>query len=278
MLFLLSMAKGKGLFSFFGRDKISYQKLAKLNLAVAAILGLQALAILIMSDSGKGIVGITSNYLNNDLLRRDGAGQDVWLPASQHLFDLHLSYVVAALLLVVAFSRLLAGNFKRKKYDAGLKRGPNKHSWVEHGAMVTLLMGTVALLSGIVDVVSLFFVFWLAGTISWLGYKFEVYSIKNKVTDWQLFAVMLKSGVWIWLVILVYAAGALIWGRGLPVYLYFIYGSVFIIGAGFSYNTYQSFKKAGRSSDRLWGERVYLGLTVLAVSALAWQVFFGTLR
>jgi len=37
-------------------------------------------------------------------------------------------------------------------------------------------------------------------------------------------------------------------------------------------------KKAGKWKDYLYGERVYILLSLVAKSALAWQVFFGTLR
>lgn len=272
------MAKRGTILARFRKNKISYQNLAKLNMLAAGILGLQALAILILSDSGKGMVPVTTNYLNNDVITSDGAGRNIWLPASQHLFDLHLSHVVAALLLAAGVGRWSAATARRKPYEAGLRKGVNLHSWVEHGVVVALLMVGVALLSGIWDIVSLFFIIWLAGLISWLGYKFNQYVKNNKLTDWQLFAVSLKAGAWIWIVIAIYALGALIWGRGLPTYVYFVYGSIFLVGLGFAYNTYRSFKANGRWADKLWGEQVYIVLTLAATSALAWQIFFGTLR
>lgn len=272
------MAKRGSFLDRFRKNKISYQNLAKLNMLVAGVLGLQALAILILSDSGKGIVSITTSYLNNDVISSDSAGRAIWLAASQHLFDLHLSYVVALLLLAAGAGRWSAATFRRKPYEAGLRKGVNLHSWIEHGVVAALLMVGVALLSGIWDIVSLFFIIWLAGLISWLGYKFCQYAKNNKLTDWQLFAIALKAGAWIWIVIAIYALGALIWGRGLPTYVYWVYGSIFLAGLGFAYNTYRSFKADGRWTDKMWGEQVYVLLSVVAASALAWQIFFGALR
>jgi len=38
------------------------------------------------------------------------------------------------------------------------------------------------------------------------------------------------------------------------------------------------YKKIGKWKDYLYGERMYIVLSLVAKSALAWQVFAGTLR
>jgi len=38
------------------------------------------------------------------------------------------------------------------------------------------------------------------------------------------------------------------------------------------------YKKIGKWRDYLYGERMYIVLSLIAKSALAWQVFAGTLR
>jgi hypothetical protein len=38
------------------------------------------------------------------------------------------------------------------------------------------------------------------------------------------------------------------------------------------------YRKTGRWSDYLYGERVYMLLSLIAKTLLAWQVFFGVLR
>ena len=172
----------------------------------------------------------------------------------------------------------MAGGFRRKQYEKGLKNGLNRHSWAEHGVVLALIMITVAMLSGILDLVSLLFILWLSGLTAWLGYKFQQYQLSVKKTDWQLYGAALKAGAWVWVAVLIYMLGALIWGRGLPAFVYWIYVSMVLIGAGFAYNVYQSSKQNGRWANKLWSERVYIILTLVGASALAWQVFAGTLR
>lgn len=272
------MVKRPSLLARFGKEKISYQNLARLNTVVATVFGLQALAILIISDSQKGTLGITTNYLTSDTLLSEASAHQVNMPATQHLFDLKLAYVLAALLLAAAAGRWIAGSFRRKKYESGLRRGLNKHSWTEHGVITALVMVTVGLVSGILDLVSLLFIIWLSAMAAWLGYKFEQYILGAKRTDWQILIAALKAGAWVWLAVFIYMAGALIWGRGLPPYIYWVYASMVLIFIGYSYNTYCAAKKTGRWSNSLWSERVYVVLTLVGVSALAWQVFAGALR
>jgi hypothetical protein len=38
------------------------------------------------------------------------------------------------------------------------------------------------------------------------------------------------------------------------------------------------YRKVGRWKDYLFGERMYIVLSLVAKSLLAWQIFFGTLR
>jgi hypothetical protein len=41
---------------------------------------------------------------------------------------------------------------------------------------------------------------------------------------------------------------------------------------------YLQYKRIGKWADYLYGERMYIWLSLIAKSLLAWQVFAGTLR
>jgi hypothetical protein len=45
----------------------------------------------------------------------------------------------------------------------------------------------------------------------------------------------------------------------------------------FAVNMWLQYRRVGRWRDYLFGERVYVLLSLVAKSALAWQVFAGTL-
>lgn len=56
------------------------------------------------------------------------------------------------------------------------------------------------------------------------------------------------------------------------------YVSIFLFFNVFAVNMFLQYKKVGPWKDYLFGERVYVFLSLFAKSALAWQVFAGTLR
>jgi hypothetical protein len=51
-----------------------------------------------------------------------------------------------------------------------------------------------------------------------------------------------------------------------------------ILFTSFAINMYLQYKRLGHWSTYLYGERAYIILSFIAKTALAWQVFAGTLR
>jgi hypothetical protein len=60
--------------------------------------------------------------------------------------------------------------------------------------------------------------------------------------------------------------------------VYGIYVSIFVFFNIFALNMALQYRRVGRWRDYLYGERAYMLLSLSAKSALAWQVFAGTLR
>ena len=63
-----------------------------------------------------------------------------------------------------------------------------------------------------------------------------------------------------------------------PGFVYGIFASIFVFFNVFAVNMLLQYRKVGRWRDYLYGERVYMLLSLFAKSALAWQVFAGTLQ
>jgi len=63
-----------------------------------------------------------------------------------------------------------------------------------------------------------------------------------------------------------------------PGFVYAIYVSLFVFFNIFALNQFLQYKQVGRWKDYLFGERMYIVLSLVAKSLLAWQVFFGTLQ
>ena len=67
-------------------------------------------------------------------------------------------------------------------------------------------------------------------------------------------------------------------GGGPPDFVYYIFISMGVFFNIFAVNMVLQYKKVGKWADYLYGERMYVILSLVAKSALAWQVFAGTLR
>ena len=62
-----------------------------------------------------------------------------------------------------------------------------------------------------------------------------------------------------------------------PTFVYAIIASIFVFFNCFAINMVLQYKKVGRWRDYLYGERVYIILSLVAKTLLAWQIFAGTL-
>lgn len=63
-----------------------------------------------------------------------------------------------------------------------------------------------------------------------------------------------------------------------PTFVYWIFVSLFIMFNSFAINMYLQYKRVGKWKDYLYGERMYIILSLVAKSLLAWQIFAGTLQ
>jgi hypothetical protein len=65
---------------------------------------------------------------------------------------------------------------------------------------------------------------------------------------------------------------------GVPTFVYYIFGSLFIFFMSFAANMVLQYMEIGRWKSYYFGEKMYIVLSLVAKTALAWQVYFGTLR
>ncbi len=81
------------------------------------------------------------------------------------------------------------------------------------------------------------------------------------------------------MVIILYFLGAEVQSpEALPEFVIFIVLSMLAFWIRFPINMILQYKKVGKWKDYLYGERAYIILSLISKSALAWQVWFGTLR
>lgn len=267
----------KKLLTRFKKSKISYQSLNNWNKALAALHALQGVLVIVLAKNVT--FPISTSYLTLDPLATQASGKPVLVDATHSVFDINLAYLVAAFFFMSAIAHILIATVYRKSYEAGLKKGINKFRWYEYMVSASTMMVAIAILSGVYDLSSLIMIFALTGFMNAMGLMMEVHNQTTKKTNWLSYLIGAKSGLIPWIVIAIYFWGTNTYGSGqIPTFVYWIYGSIFVFFNCFAINMYLQYKKKGKWADYLYGERVYMILSLVAKTALAWQIFFGALR
>jgi hypothetical protein len=248
-------------------------KLRPWNMWLAVLYGAQGLAILVLAAAHAW--SVTTNYLSKDPIASQIAGHPVLVTATKQLFSVNVALLVAAFLFVAAIAHLAAATKHRAQYEADLRRRINRLRWIAYGIGGGIAVVVVGLLSGVSDVSSLGMLFVLSVVAASLGMSIELHTGKART---MLYWAGCLVGLVPWAVLAMYVYGAQIGGGHVPGYLYAIYASMFVLSALLAVNLCLLSKQRGRWADYLYGERAFIVLSLVAVTALAWQVFAGALR
>jgi hypothetical protein len=233
----------------------------------------QAVAVLILSDPEKGLVPITTNYLKYDL------DLQKLLPVTEQITQVNIAWFVAIFFFMSAFAHLFISTIYRKKYEENLKKGINKVRWFEYALSASVMMLAISFLTGIYDLSSLVMIFTLDAIMNLTGLAMEVHNSGKEKVNWLTFILGCIAGVIPWVVFGIYVYSITAVGGGtIPNFVYWIYVSIFLFFNSFAINMYLQYKKIGPWEDYLYGEKVYIILSLVAKTLLAWQVFGGTLR
>ncbi len=258
-------------------SRVDQGRLVKSNVLLAVLHGLQAVAVIVLSNSDGW--PITTNYLTLDSVATKVSGQPVLASATRTLFSINLAYIVAAFFIMSALAHLVIATVYKKQYLADLAKGVNRARWVEYSASASTMMIGIGLLSGVNDIASLLMLFSLVAIMNLLGLLMELSNIGKLKPNWSSYILGCFAGIIPWVAFAMYVWSASAYGSsGIPTFVYWIYLSIFLFFNCFALNMYLQYKRKGKWANYLYGERVYMLLSLVAKSALAWQVFAGTLR
>lgn len=199
-------------------------------------------------------------------------------PSSTVLFNLSLPLLIALFFFLSAAAHFTVATFYYNRYVKGLARGINRARWIEYSLSASIMIVAISLLVGIYDLGSLIMLFGLVAIMNLLGLAMEVHNQKAKRTEWLSYWIGCLAGVIPWLVIALYLWLGAAEGSQAPAFVYWIFVSIFVFFNAFAVNMVLQYKKVGPWKDYLYGEFVYIVLSLVAKSLLAWQVFAGTLR
>jgi hypothetical protein len=203
-------------------------------------------------------------------------------PAPEGLLDVPLGAAVALFLLLAAVDHaLVAAPRVHRRYEEVLRRGRNPFRWTEYSLSATLMVLLIALVSGVTDVTALIAI--AGANLAMILFGLRMERVNDQATgrvDWEPFAFGCVAGVLPWVAILVAVGGAAVEapaGEGPPGFVWAIVVSLFVLFFSFAVVQLLQYKRVGRFRDYVVGEYAYLVLSLVAKSALAWQVFANVL-
>jgi hypothetical protein len=134
----------------------------------------------------------------------------------------------------------------------------------------------IAMLTGIADVAALLALAGVNASMILFGLIQEKYESPGRNASLLPFWLGVIAGVVPWVAIGIYLVSPGV-SASPPAFVYGIFFSLFVFFNIFAVVMVLQYKKVGRWADYLYGERTYILLSLVAKSALAWQVFGGTL-
>jgi hypothetical protein len=232
----------------------------------------QAVTIFILSNDFS--LPITASFLNFN----PETGK-LW-PVIDTIINLPFGSMVAVFLLLSAiahFTIISPGVFGW--YVNNLRRGINYARWYEYALSASLMIVLIGMLCGVYDLAALLMAFTLTAVMNLCGLMMEVHNQVTQQTNWTSYVIGCIAGIVPWVAIAIYFFGSLATAEGtVPTFVYFILPTLFVFFFSFALNMVLQYRRIGPWREYLFGERVYILLSLVAKSALAWQVFAGTLR
>lgn len=246
----------------------TFRSLRRWNLGLGLLHLAQAVAIVALSNSFA--IPVASK------VQTGPPGSE--LSVERVFFDLRISTAIALFLgLAAADHLLMAAPRVVDWYERNLRRGINPARWIEYSLSASVMIVLISMLTGITDLYALLALFGVNASMILFGWLMEQTNDGSAPVRWWPFAFGCIAGAVPWVAITTALVVAQSEGDAVPGFVYGIFVSLFLFFNCFAVNQWLQYRRRGRFADYLFGEKVYLVLSLVAKSALAWQVFSGTL-
>ncbi|MBN1246077.1 MAG: heliorhodopsin HeR [Anaerolineae bacterium] len=247
-----------------------YTGLRRFNLVMGALHLIQGILMIVLSNDTT--YPIFTNFLKFDIETFS------LVPDPKLLYEVLFGPAVALFLLISAVAHFFLSTVGYKTYVANLRRGMNPVRFYEYALSSSLMIVLIGMLVGIWDLGSIILMFGINAMMNLFGVMMELHNQTTKRTDWTAFIYGSIAGIVPWVVIVLYFFSALSSGDAKPpAFVYAIIPTLFVFFNAFAVNMVLQYKKVGRWKDYLFGERVYIILSLTAKTVLAWLIFAGTL-
>lgn len=243
------------------------------NIVAGSLHLLQAIgfAVILTMLNTQVLFAVTADYLA-------GAPGVPVPPERVTLFEVNIGIGVVAFLALSAFFHfLISSPWFFGRYKNGLKLNHNYFRWVEYSLSSSIMIWLILAINGVTDIGALVAMFAVNAAMILFGALQEKY---EQPGSGKLLPFIFGSlvGIVPWILILVYFLRL---GSdsdvAAPGFVVGIVISLFIFFNTFAINQLLQYKQVGKWKSYLQGERTYITLSLVAKTALAWQVFSGAI-
>jgi hypothetical protein len=247
-----------------------YRGLRRFNLVMGFMHLVQGILMIVLSNDKA--YPIYTSFLKFDLSKM------TLVPDLKLAYELRFGPAVAVFLLISAVAHFFLATIGYKFYVNNLRKGMNPVRFYEYALSSSVMIVLIGMLVGIYDLGSIILIFGINAMMNLFGIMMELHNQHTQKTNWSAFIYGSVAGIFPWIVIVIYFIGS-ITGEGgePPAFVYAIIPTLFVFFNIFAVNMVLQYKKVGKWKDYLYGERVYIILSLAAKTVLAWIIFAGTL-
>ncbi len=225
-----------------------------------------AQAVLIVVLSGDFVIQVVSTFPEGPPGTR--------VPVSEPLFDVRVGIAIGLFLSLAAIDHLVTATFARRTYESDLRGGINRFRWVEYSVSATIMILLIGFYSGITNITAVIAVVGANVAMILLGWLQERMNPPGRATTTMMpFWFGTIAGIAPWIAIAVQIIGS----ETVPGFVYGIVIVQFMLFFSFGLNQWLQYRRIGKWTDYIYGEKAYLVLSLAAKSLLAWQIYFPSL-
>jgi uncharacterized membrane protein len=257
-------------------SKISFPYLKKFNIIAGVLHLITGILMLFLGLNLEWERDLYTFYIDFVIVSTDPFVLEVG-PAATVLFTLtNIGVILSSFPLMSALAHFLIAGPLNDRYVKNLQKGMNPYRWYEYSVSSSVMIFLITFLTGVVDFWSQVMIVVLNAMMIGFGYLMEVVNQYTEKTNWSPFALGCVSGAIPWVVLFAYFYAAISTsGLEPPSFVYmiiFIYLFLFNI---FALNMLLQYARISKWKDYLYGERIYILLSLIAKTLLAWIVFAG---
>jgi len=196
------------------------------------------------------------------------------LPQPTNAFDISIGAAIAVFLALAAVDHGLTATVMRARYESDLRAGINRFRWTEYSLSATIMILLIAMYAGITQLTAIIAIAGANIAMILFGWLQEAMNPPSRESTTMLpfwFGCIAGAAPWIAITLNILGSG------DTPGFVYGIFVSLFVFFMSFALNQWLQYRRLGPWASYAFGEKTYLVLSLGAKTALAWQIFSGSL-